>query len=101
MNEKQRTTQQNRALHKLFSMLSDELNDAGYDMRKTLKPGIEIPWSAHTVKEYLFRPIMKAQLGKRSTTELNTKDIDLVFNTLARHLSEKLGIVIDFPSKDV
>ena len=63
MNEKQRTTQQNKSLHLLFSM--------------------------------------KAQLGKKSTTELNTKDIDLVFNTLARHLSEKLGIVIDFPSKDV
>ena len=101
MNEKQRTTQQNKSLHLLFSMIAQELTDAGYDMRKTLKPGIEIPSSAHTVKEYLFRPIMKAQLGKKSTTELNTKDIDLVFNTLARHLSEKLGIVIDFPSKDV
>ncbi len=71
-----------------------------YAKRRKTKPGIEIPWSAHTVKEYLFRPIMKAQLGKKSTTELNTKDIDLVFNTLARHLSEKLGIAIEFPNKD-
>ena len=33
---KQRTQAQNRSLHKYLTMLSDALNDAGLDMKKTL-----------------------------------------------------------------
>lgn len=93
-----RTDLQNKALHVLFNMLARELNDAGLDMRKTLKPGIDIPWNPKTVKDFLWRPVMKAQLGILSTTELNTKNIDEVFETLARHLGQKFGIELDFPS---
>lgn len=96
--EKQRTDQQNKALHLFFTQLAEELNSAGLDMRKTLKPEVDIPWSGKTIKEYLWRPIMKAQLGKESTTELTTKEIDLVFDTINRHLGEKFGIHLDFPS---
>lgn len=82
----------------MFEHLAQELNDAGLDMRKTLKPGVEIPWNKVTIKEYIWRPIMTAQLGKRSTTELTTTDIDDVFNTIVRHLGSKFGIEIEFPS---
>lgn len=98
MKDKQRTLQQNKALHLLFTHLADELTSAGLDMRKTLKPEVEIPWSADSVKNFLWRPIMKAQLGKESTTQLTTKEIDQVFDTLARHLGAKFGLQIDFPS---
>jgi hypothetical protein len=37
-------------------------------------------------------------LGKESTTELTTKEIDLVFDTINKHLGEQFGIHIDFPS---
>jgi len=97
---KQRTDAQNRALHLLFTQLAEQLNDMGFDMRKTLKPEIDIPWNGKTIKEYLWRPIMKAQLGKESTTELTTKEIDEVFDTINRHLGEKFGVNISFPSID-
>lgn len=97
---KQRTLQQNRALHLLFGMLAQTLNESGNDMRRTLKEGVDIPWNAESVKEYLWRPIQKAQLQKESTTELTTKDIDAVFETLNRHLGEKLGVHAPFPSVD-
>ena len=100
MKEEQRTKLQNRALHKFFQLLADELNGAGYDMRKTLKPEIDIPWNKDTIKEYLWRPIQKAQLDKESTMDLNTKEIDRVYNTLNRFLSEKLSVHIPFPSID-
>lgn len=98
MEDKKRTAQQNRALHLYFTHLSEELNNAGLDMRRTLKPEIDIPWNSKTIKEYLWRPIQQAQIQKKSTTELNTDEIDLVFNTLNRHLSEKFGITVEFPS---
>jgi hypothetical protein len=97
---KQRTLQQNRALHLLFGMIAQTLNENGLDMRRTLKDTIDIPWNAETVKEYMWRPIQKAQLNKESTTELTTKDIDAVFDTLTRYLGEKHGVYTPFPSVD-
>ena len=94
----QRTKQQNKALHVLFGLLANTLNDNGLDMRKTLKPEIDIPWSASSAKEYLWRPIQKAQLNKQSTTELTTKEIDEVFDTINKHIGEKFGLHIPFPS---
>lgn len=96
--EKQRTLIQNNALHKYFELLADELNGAGYDMRKTLRQDIDIPWSKDTVKDYLWRPIQIAQLQKVSTAELNTAEIDKVYDVLNRHLGEKLGLHVDFPN---
>lgn len=93
-----RTTQQNRALHMYFDQLASTLNDAGLDMRRVLKPGVDIPWSKDTVKDYLWRPIQQAQLQKDSTTELTTKEIDEVVRTISRHLGQKFGIDVDFPS---
>ena len=93
-----RTIRQNKALHVLFALLAQTLNDNGMDMRKTLKPGVEIPWSGRSVKEYLWRPVMKAQLNKASTTELTTVEIDQVFDTITRHIGEQFGLSVPFPS---
>lgn len=95
---KPRTKQQNKALHVLFQLLADTLNDNGLDMKKTLKPEVDIPWTAIAAKEFLWRPIQRAQLGKQSTTELTTKEIDEVFETINRHLGEKFGVHVPFPS---
>lgn len=96
----QRTLRQNAALHLMYTQLADQLNDTGNDMRKVLKEGVDIPWSSDTVKDLLWRPIMEAQTGKVSTTQLTTKDIDAVFVTLIRHLGTKLGIELEWPSID-
>ena len=79
-------------------MLADELNGAGLDQRKVLKPSIAIPWTPHSIKEQLFRPVMKAQLGKESTTELTTTEIDKVYDTINRHLGDTFGLTVAFPS---
>ncbi|HDZ25560.1 hypothetical protein LCGC14_0963630 [marine sediment metagenome] len=95
--EKQRTLKQNRALHLWFNHLSEELNNAGLDLKQTLRHDAEIPWSSFLVKECLFRPIMKAQFGFSTTTKLSTKQIDEVFDTVNRYISD-LGIHVPFPS---
>ena len=95
--EQQRTLLQNNSLHKYFELLAQALNDAGYDMRKTLKPGIDIPWDRDRIKEFLWRPIQVAMTGKASTTELNTVEPSEIYAVLDRHLGEKFGIHIEFP----
>lgn len=96
----QRTSQQNRSLHKLFTLYADELNAAGWDMRKTLKEQVEISWTPEMVKNHLWRPIQEVMLEKESTTELTTKEIDKVYDVLNRHLGETTGVTVVFPSKD-
>ena len=67
--EKQRTIKQNKSLHLWFRLLSDELNAAGLDMKKVLKPTINIPWTDKNVKEFIWRPIQHSMLIKKSTTD--------------------------------
>ena len=95
--ENKRTIRQNAALHLYFQLVADALNSAGLDMRKTLSAEIEIPWSKESVKEYLWRPVQETQLGKQSTKELTTKDIDIIYDTINRFLAEK-GLHVSFPS---
>lgn len=96
-DDKQRTARQNRAIHLYFQKLAEAFNDAGLDMRKVLKPEVDIPWTKETVKDFLWRPIQKLMLGKESTTELERKEIDPVFDTVNRHLA-KFGVRQPFPS---
>ena len=92
-----RTLKQNAALHLYFANLAEELNDAGFDMKKTIR--VDIPWSAMTVKEYLWRPLQEAYLLKRSTTELERgKEIDEVYDILNRVIAERTGIHVPFPN---
>lgn len=95
--DKQRTVLQNRALHLYFKLVADTLNDAGLDMRAVLKPEVEIPWTKDTVKDFMWKPIQKIMLDKKSTTELSTKDIDIIYDTMNRHLA-KHGVTEAFPS---
>lgn len=96
--EKSRTLKQNRSLHKWFSLLADELNNVGLDQRRVLKESVMIPWSPEAIKERIFKPILEIQTTKKSTTEMTTKEIDLIFDTINRHLGEKFGLHVAFPS---
>ena len=101
--EETRTLAQNKAIHLMNTWIANELNNAGLDIRKVLKPGINIPWTQTAVKEFLVKPIMKVMYNKDSTTELNkrNKEIENLYNVLMRELGEKLGIeYMKFPNEE-
>lgn len=89
---KQRTLTQNRALHLFCQWLADALNDAGLDMRKTLRDDVDVPWTQASVKEYLWRPVQTAMTDKKSTTEITTVEPTEIHAVLSRHLGQRLGI---------
>ena len=96
-----RTSTQNKALHKYFSLLADEFNRAGLDMRQVIKEDVSMDWTGATVKEYLWRPVQKALTQKESTTELDKlEEITKIYDTLNRHIGEKFGVFVPFPSED-
>jgi len=97
---KNRTIQQNKALHKYYRMLSEALNDAGLDMKAVLRPDIDIPWTESTVKKHLWKPIQIAMIDKESTTELEKEEVNRVYKVLDRHLAAKLGLSVPFPTRE-
>ncbi len=93
-----RTLTQNAALHLYLRMLSDDLNNAGLDLRRTLKKDFDIPWTPDLAKKYLWKPLQNAMLEKESTRDLTTKEINEVYLVLTKHLSEKFGLeATEFP----
>lgn len=96
---KQRTEQQNRALWLFFTMLADELNNAGKDMRVVLKPTYSIPWTKESIHEHIWLPLQKAMYGTESTTFLHkSEQIDKIHEVIMRELGEKHHIdYIPFP----
>ena len=99
-DEKRRTCQQNKALHKYLGELAAALNLAGWDMKAVLKPNVDIPWNQDMAKEFLWRPIQKAMQLEESTADLSTTDIQAVYAVLDRHISEKFGVHIEWPSEE-
>lgn len=86
-----------KGLRIYFGLVADALNDAGQDMRVVLKSSEEVWWTAETVKEFLWRPVQVLQLGKKSTKQLLTKEIDKVYDTVNRHLGKHINTIY-FPS---
>ena len=95
---KKRTSLQNRSLHKYFELLSEALNEHGFEMQKVLK--VDVPWSPLTVKEILWKPLQEAYKLERSTTKLSTKDIDKIYDTLNRVIGERTGVHVPWPCID-
>jgi hypothetical protein len=96
---KQRTQRQNNALQQYCKDLADALNEAGLDMKKVMKPEVDIPWSKDAVREHLWRPIMTAVTDKTSTTKLTRDEVTEIYDVINRHMAQKHGIVVQFPSE--
>ena len=92
-------TQQRKALWLFMGHLANELNDAGLDIRKVLKPSYNIPWTKDSVHDHLWIPIQKAMYGTDSVTQLKKHEqIDKIHKVITREIGEKFGLeYLDFP----
>jgi len=94
------TPSQRRALHLYCDMLAARLNEAGLDMKAVLKPEVDIPWNKMSVKEHLWKPIEKIMVDKDSTEDMTNKEVSEIYEVLNRHLGDKLGVSVPFPSME-
>jgi hypothetical protein len=93
----QRSSKQNRSLHKYCTEVANELNDRGISMEVFMK-NIEADHTMESVKS-LWRAFAKAKYGKTSTSDLSSKEIDGIYDEVNRHLS-KFDIHLAFPSEE-
>ena len=97
---KKRTPPQNNALHLYCELLAQALNDAGFDMKRTLKHDVEIPWNKDMVKEHIWKPVQESMTGKKSTTEMNTVDPSEIYEVVSRYLGQRTGVYVPWPSNE-
>lgn len=91
--------EQFNALHLWCERLAEALNDAGYETRAVLEQKhADVPWNKELVKELLWRPIQKTMTGKDSTTKLNRAEPGDIYEVLNRHLAEKFGVSVPWPT---
>ena len=98
-----RTDAQNNSLHLYFEMVSRALDEKHFTFGLMIgNKSIQLEPTPTFVKEGIWKPIMKALLGKKSTKELNkTSDIDKIYDTMNKFLSEApFFIHVPFPNEE-
>lgn len=88
---------QNAAMHQYFKMLMVALNDAGLDVRRTMRADVSVPWNEKLVKELIWRPVQRAMKGKDSTTALFKMELSDIYEVINRHMSENHGVHVPWP----
>jgi len=93
------TDTQLRSIHQYYDDLSVQFQAAGLDMRKILKPTVEIPATPHLIKELMAKPIMQAMFDKDSTLDLSTTEVGELYQVMSRHIAQRFGISVPFPNR--
>lgn len=95
-----RSNPQNKAMHKYFAILSDELNKAGFTKNAVLTLlKSELPWDEEGVKRDLWGVFQEhLGLGKK-TSKLKTNEVTKVYDLCNLFTSTKLNMDhIPFPN---
>lgn len=100
-----RTKKQNASLWKWLTMLSEALNDAGYDRIKTLQklkddPNVEIPNDKDSVYEDIWMKIQGAVYPEaEGSSDLETTEVSNVYEIANRYSVKLFGISIPWPDR--
>jgi phospholipase C len=101
LHTKTRTPTQNNALHKYCGMLSTAFNDAGYTVEMILTKPLNISWTDYLVKELIWKRVQEGQLGKESTTKLETHEVGKIYEEINNFTGSEYGIYVPFPSREM
>lgn len=97
--EKQRTEQQNKAIHLYLSMVATELQNQGQTLQDVVKAirKVEIVPTKDNLKEVVWREIQKTLFQKDSTTYLTKHEVTQVYEVMSMWLAKNFGISLPFP----
>ena len=96
-----RSNLQNRALHLYYKLIRVELNELGHEFNYDGLNGnsFSMRYTDTIVKELIWRPIQEALFGFKSTTKLNSLEINEIIDVITKFFGEK-GVVLEFPCYD-
>lgn len=101
--EIKRSKSQNDAMHKYFEMVAHELRNQGQTMQDVIQKisMVEITPTTNSIKEIVWKPVQEVVLGKTSTTQLTTKEINQVYEVVSMFLAKEFKVDIPFPSQEL
>tara|TARA_R110000782_G_scaffold174829_1_gene266007 strand:- start:85 stop:438 length:354 start_codon:yes stop_codon:yes gene_type:complete len=98
-----RTIKQNKCLHQYFAELATALNDSGRSVQEVITlPISHTPENikvnvGHTFMKALY-PHLEREDGTFSTADLNTKQIQWLYENMNNAMSTAYGIGLDWPN---
>ena len=93
-----RTIQQNKCLHSYLSQIAEKLNGSGQDFKKVVQ--LPVSFTMENTKEYMFKPVMNILYPDiESTTELDTKQLQNVYEVFNAAIATRFGVSGDFPDR--
>ena len=95
-----RTYRQNRTLHLLFRRMAEALNEGGFEISHPFKADLEIPWSEHSVKDLLYRPIITSYFKVERSSLLDTAQLSESMDILVDAVNRNTGIFVPIPSQE-
>jgi hypothetical protein len=96
-----RSNKQNATLHLLFRRMAKGLNSAGYEIPHPFKPDLEIPWSEHSVKELLYRPIITSYFKVERSSDLDVSQFSESMEILVDAVNRNTGVYTPVPQEPV
>ena len=88
-----------KAIHVWIRESAKELNKAGISMQMLLDEIFDLEVTEFNFKENVWKGFQSKLFGKVSTTELDTVEVQQIYETINRELGEKCGVVLPaFPS---
>jgi len=101
-NEEKRTSQQNRALYKYFTMYANSLNEQGHTVPVVLeKANVDIFWTKDNFKVNIWHEIQRELYGTASTTRLlKLEQINKIHDVITAFMAREFSNVgyVPFPS---
>lgn len=95
-----RSNKQNNTLHLLFRRLAEALNEAGFEIPHPFKPDLEIPYTEHSVKDLLYRPIVESMFGESSSARLDTQQMAESMEILIDAVNRNTGVFVPVPTQE-
>lgn len=84
-------------MHLYCERLAHAMDEAGLDMRETIK--VPIQPTKENVKAEMVHPVMRAMYPEiESTAELSTMQMQALYEVINRATAERLGISVPWPS---
>jgi uncharacterized membrane protein YheB (UPF0754 family) len=97
MEEKSRTEQQNKSMHKWFKEVSDICLDNGVTVQHIINRAIHTQVDEDFIKWVYRRIGIKKKYIKKSTTELNTKQPSLIYDEMVKFFAHEVDPPIELP----
>ncbi len=96
-----RSLLQNSALHKFFEIVAGELNDLGQEFTYSglSVDAISTMYTPEIVKNFFWRPIQIALFDIKSTTDLDTNQMNKIIDVITKFFGER-GVYVEFPNKE-